>query len=122
MKKKNIANLPDCDFCGALAKYDAPTRQGPWAYMCQGCYPMESSPVADKVGFEFVEKTVSEKQMKAHSKPQEKIPVVTLPLTWDSVIDVMCPFCDYPHSVEPDANYVVTCEGCEKKYEVRSLI
>jgi hypothetical protein len=27
-----------CDFCGSVAIYDAPTRNGPWAYFCETCY------------------------------------------------------------------------------------
>ncbi len=31
--------LPLCDFgCGETARYDAATRMGPWAYMCQSCF------------------------------------------------------------------------------------
>jgi hypothetical protein len=28
----------DCDICGEPAKYDAKTRGGPWAYLCQEHY------------------------------------------------------------------------------------
>ena len=33
-----VDNLPPCAFCGELAKYDAKTRRGPWAYMCEYHY------------------------------------------------------------------------------------
>ena len=34
-----VAYLPMCDICkDRPAKYDARTRQGPWAYMCAMCY------------------------------------------------------------------------------------
>jgi len=121
MKKKTVADIPNCDFCGAPAKYDAPTKLGSWAYLCPLCFELYRGPNAD-AGFELVEKTTNEKQAKARAQPQKKIPTVTLPLTWDSVVDVDCPFCGYTHSVEPDANYTVTCDGCGKKYKVRSMI
>lgn len=53
---------------------------------------------------------------------EEKIPVVGVPLTLDSIAYVSCPHCGTDRSVEPDANYVVTCEGCSKKYKCRSEI
>tara|TARA_R100001086_G_scaffold211788_1_gene127796 strand:+ start:449 stop:709 length:261 start_codon:yes stop_codon:yes gene_type:complete len=29
-----VLKLPKCDYCLSNAKYDAQTKQGPWAYMC----------------------------------------------------------------------------------------
>jgi len=33
-----VASIPQCSFCGEPAHYDAKTRMGPWAYMCEKCY------------------------------------------------------------------------------------
>jgi hypothetical protein len=34
-----VVELPDCDFgCGETARYDAATKMGPWAFMCQSCF------------------------------------------------------------------------------------
>lgn len=33
-----VVNLPNCDFCGEVANYDARTRVGSWANMCQLCF------------------------------------------------------------------------------------
>ena len=36
--KAYLSKLPNCDFhinCGKIAKYDAQTTFGPWAYMCK---------------------------------------------------------------------------------------
>ena len=34
-----VTQLPQCDICtGQVAKYDAMTVRGPWAFMCQGCF------------------------------------------------------------------------------------
>lgn len=30
-----VVELPTCDFCGEQARYDAATKLGPWAFMCQ---------------------------------------------------------------------------------------
>ena len=32
-----VSSLPNCDFCGITAKYDAATIQGCWANMCEKC-------------------------------------------------------------------------------------
>jgi len=47
---------------------------------------------------------------------------VTVPMTWDSVATIYCPYCGEPKRVEPDANYEIKCESCKKKYQVHSLI
>lgn len=30
-----IGKLPKCQFCDRIARYDAKTRMGPWAYLCE---------------------------------------------------------------------------------------
>jgi hypothetical protein len=36
----------------------------------------------------------------------------------DGVCEVECPNCHYGRTVEPDANYVVTCEDCKTQYRI----
>ena len=120
-----VRDIPDCDFCGAPAKYDAPTNRGPWAYMCPSCFKKNTrgvfpSNAAEIYGFEFVEKTVSDKQLQV--KPPDKIKTVHVPLSMDSVCYVKCPYCGFERAVEPDANYTATCEGCGYEYKIRSMI
>lgn len=38
-----VAKIPDCQICARagftrLAKYDAKTKVGPWAYVCEECF------------------------------------------------------------------------------------
>ena len=33
-----VESLPQCDFCGETAQYDATTIFGPWAFMCVSCF------------------------------------------------------------------------------------
>lgn len=33
-----VAGLPNCDFCSKTARFDAKTRFGSWAYMCNECF------------------------------------------------------------------------------------
>lgn len=39
----------------------------------------------------------------------------------DETPEVYCPHCGAGRLVEPDANYVVECEGCGEKYKVYSF-
>lgn len=34
-QEARVERLPKCDFCGNRAAYDAKTKQGPWANMCE---------------------------------------------------------------------------------------
>ena len=39
-----VAVLPQCDICKTeTARYDAATLYGPWAYMCQSCFEVNST-------------------------------------------------------------------------------
>lgn len=33
-----VATLPKCDLCKNTALYDAKTKMGPWAYLCNRCF------------------------------------------------------------------------------------
>ena len=33
-----VSTLPKCDLCQNTALYDAKTKMGPWAYMCDECF------------------------------------------------------------------------------------
>jgi hypothetical protein len=34
----HVTFLPQCDFCGEKAMYDAATNLGPWANLCSNCF------------------------------------------------------------------------------------
>lgn len=38
MKTAKVEKIPRCDFCEKEAVYDAKTRIGCWAYMCETCW------------------------------------------------------------------------------------
>jgi hypothetical protein len=38
-----VATLPNCDFCGEQAQYDGATFLGPWAYMCEADWKVNST-------------------------------------------------------------------------------
>lgn len=37
-REVNVPVLPLCDICGEEAHYDAKTKLGYWAYLCEDCY------------------------------------------------------------------------------------
>jgi len=103
-----IDELPKCQFCCDPAVYDSKTVFGPWAYLCEkhqrqyGCLPT----------------TRLEKRVKIAYKT-DKVPEVNVPLTLDSVVvTVRCPHCNEPRRVEPDADYIATCESCGNRFRL----
>jgi len=43
-KKVKVKTLPKCDFCECEARYDSPTKGGPWAWFCFLHYWMNVPP------------------------------------------------------------------------------
>jgi hypothetical protein len=116
-----VAKIPNCDFCkmdgvDRPAKYDGRTEAGPWANMCQEHFDQHG------VGLGVGRGQMLELQPKLDVKKTNEIPTVEVPLSLDDACEVQCPHCGESRTVEPDANYVVTCEGCGNKYEVASAI
>ena len=62
-----MRELPQCDICAKRgktrkARYDAATRWGPWAYMCNSCWFMDaaSRELGTGIGQELILKTEPE--------------------------------------------------------------
>ena len=123
-KPKNTAKvkeLPRCDFCkmdevDKLALYDGRTKAGSWANMCQEHFRQHG------IGLGLGRGQKLEAQPKLDAKKTEEIPTVEVPMGLDDTCEVECPHCGETRTVEPDANYIVTCEGCGNKYKVVSQI
>jgi len=110
MKTVKMEKLPKCDFCDEnTAMYDAPTPQGRWGYACSAC--------AVKHGLNLTIGSKLEQRTPAKPKDDDKI-VVGKCITsledqvYESVREIKCPSCGKLRSVESDANYTFTCEGC----------
>ena len=116
MKTVEKDTIPKCDFCDNEAKYDAPTKDGRWAYMCSLHFTIHKADNAEEVGTRIV------KRVHKFVETPKEIKKVMVPLTLDSIAYVKCPYCKAERGVEPDANYTVTCESCGHKYKVYSLI
>jgi len=116
-----VRELPKCDFCkmdgvDKPAEYDGKTYPGPWAYMCKEHF------LEHGIGLGLGRGQKLEVQPKLDTKKTKEIPIVEIPLSLDDCCEVACPHCGETRTVEPDANYVVLCEGCGNKYEVVSQI
>jgi len=99
--------LPKCQFCCDPAGYDSKTVFGPWAYLCEKHLHQYGCPPTTRL----------EKRVKIAYKT-DKVPEVNVPLTLDSVVTVRCPHCNEPRRVEPDANYIATCESCGNRFRL----
>lgn len=116
MKTIQINELPKCNIpqCNKTADYDEKTRMGPWANLCKEHHKIYGVGIGSKL----------EKQVKIAAAKTDKIPIVGIPIekSLESPVYVKCPHCGEERAVEPDANYVVTCESCDNKFEVVSAI
>lgn len=111
--------MPNCDLCKqqgreTKAEYDSKTVFGPHAYLCPEHFRSHGCPPSTKL----------EKQVKIAAKKTDEVPTVSITLeqSLESPVYVKCPHCGEERAVEPDANYVVTCESCGNRYEVVSCI
>jgi len=111
MRTIQVSELPKCQFCDEPAEYDSKTIFGPWAYLCKKHLRKYGCPPTTKL----------EKRVKIAYKSDE-VPTVTVPLTLDSVATVRCPHCNEPRRVEPDADYIATCESCGNRFKLAPLI
>lgn len=48
-----VSEIPNCDFCGEPASYDARTKFGPWGFMCEDDFKTHST---GKLGLGFGQK------------------------------------------------------------------
>lgn len=110
MKTKAVAKLYKCDFCGKEATYDAPTKLGPWANMCEACYKINRRPGLN-IGTKFKLRQPTNENVGApvadaiiNSSMEE--------LVIDGLMECECPNCGEGRSLEPDFDGRFTCEGC----------
>jgi hypothetical protein len=126
MKKKRVQELPLCDFknlpsvvdmCSVYAKYDAPTKRGTWANMCEVHYKIHAAKGADALGCELV------KGLAEPAPPHSKFVHGVEPNLaenqeyWENVLlegirEITCPECGEERRMEPDATGIFNCDGC----------
>jgi len=118
VKEIKMTKIPKCDFCGKPALYDAPTRNGPWGYMCSGCYADHGT----KGG--LGSKLVVSKGLNISEEDKKKKKKTVMPTMEDMEMAVMdgvwypkCPYCGCENGCEPDGESVF-CDDCGEHYEV----
>lgn len=98
MKELYVETLPECDFCGEAALYDAPVG-GRWGYTCAKCakrYGVDTTGVGSKF---------------TTQKPEPKFnPFSMEDMLENDEYSARCSKCGYEQEVEPDADY--PCPEC----------
>jgi len=112
MEEVLMQKIPMCDFCKTtLAKYDAPTaHNGSFAYMCENCAHIHSTKTRLELGKSLKQRTSAEPNLEGPIYQAIEKSSIEERLLGDRF--VACPQCGEERFVEPDADYVYTCEGC----------
>ena len=115
MKTIYVETLPSCDICnnGTKAAYDSKTIMGPFGKLCVDHMASVGIP---SISTKLELKVLTVKRVKP--KVLNKIPVVLLPLSMDSLVTVGCPACGYGRDLELDAHGIIKCESCNQDYKV----
>jgi len=116
MNTAKVMSLPKCDICGCEALYDAPTAMG-WANVCEDCAREYDANLA--IGSKFkVLIPIKEKErlvIGIEDTSLERLEAITFGVE-DREIE--CPECGDFHTVEQDARYTYSCEGCGVQVKV----
>lgn len=120
MQVKKVKTLPNCNFCGEPAIYDAPTSLGgSWGYMCEHCSLIHTNPSAMAIGFKF---EIFTPDLKNQGKVVNGLESEDMDY-WDSVLidsvrTVTCSLCKTDRRLEPDSFGFFTCEQCGCKVAI----
>lgn len=131
-----VRDFPICNFCGQEAHYDARTKQGPWANMCDECFKMygrglgpgrgQKLLISKSAFIECVEGALSGKtDDEAFQAATTFCSIKTVRITPQGLHDAIvgegwnpnCPYCGSPTPVEPDADYVY-CQDCNQRFKI----
>lgn len=113
MQTVYMEGFPTCNFCNKLAKYDAPTKLGPWAYLCQECFNDHGIEYA---AIKLEQRIPAEPEATALMQGKELNSLEEQIMTGDR--SIACPRCESDNRVEPDAYYIYICEGCGMNVQV----
>ena len=115
MRKKRFKELPICSFdCMEKAKYDAPTQNGSWAFMCpehmqqhgqMNCATELIEGIADHVPGPAVTAICDIEKSTIHGD-----------------LILLCPHCDQERRLELDAEGDFNCEGCGRALTVPIIL
>ncbi len=60
-KETIVSKLPKCDFCECNARYNAKTKNGPWAYMCLRHW--KNYALSDELGLGIGQNLITENEL-----------------------------------------------------------
>jgi len=118
-----VEKLPKCDFCEEPALYDAKTRMGPWAYMCEEHFKQHG---LGRLGTGFGQRLRPRKALgeaeKLRGEPEKELSVTMTgddleTATFEGVWYPTCPYCGAETPAEPDA-HAVYCEACNRRFKI----
>ena len=118
-----VEKLPKRDFCDKPALYDAKTRMGPWAYMCDEHFKQHG---LGRLGTGFGQRLRPRKALgeaeKLRGAPEKELSVTMTgddleTATFDGVWYPTCPYCGAETPAEPDA-HAVYCEACDRRFKI----
>jgi ribosomal protein S27E len=115
MRKVRVSEIPLCSFCTEPAHVDAPTKQGPWAFMCPE-HEAEHGKSVEAMGSEFVSGI--------HPKVDGPDVVGILEMEKsmkDDNLTVICSNCKEEKRLETDASGTYDCAGCGRSVTIPSL-
>lgn len=116
MRKLRVEILPKCNFdCNEDAIHDAPTKQGPWAFMCPE-HSVQHGKDVEHLGTEFVLGIAEPKGGPA----VDGILDMDASLTEDILI-INCPECKDEKRLEFDADGTYVCDGCGSTVNIPSI-
>ena len=118
---KKVNALPICDTCKDFAIYDAPTKTGQWAYMCEGCAKTHSNPSKLNIGTKFVLREKSDVEPSKTVLKGIEVNNLEQVLIEDCDREIKCPNYGEYKTVEPDADYIYTCEDCGSRVQVPDM-
>lgn len=114
--KVRVATLPICNFDNKPAKFDAPTRMGPWAHMCPEC-ASEKGVNVESLGTEFVLGIAEPKG----GDPVNGILDIDRSMTTGFLM-ITCPECNDEKHLELDADGTYVCDGCGSTVNIPTLL
>jgi hypothetical protein len=126
--KERLVDSPDdirpCDICGKklLSYIDGKTADGPWANMCEACNREYGHPSNPQLATRFTVRS------KTEASPTKDVVMNVVELTdpetclFDGSREVQCPNCSEVRTMEPDADCVFECEGCQQKLRIRDIM
>jgi hypothetical protein len=118
-----VEKLPKCNFCDKPALYDAKTRMGPWAYMCEEHFKQHG---LGRLGTGFGQRLRPRKALgeaeKLRGEPEKELSITMTgddleTATFDGVWYPTCPYCGAETPAEPDA-HAVYCEACNRRFKI----